>query len=70
LPGERASAILTAHKGDTMPPQIAVVAGPNGAGKSTLSPRLLSEVLEISNFVNADVIAQGLNGFDPESWAL
>jgi predicted ABC-type ATPase len=53
-----------------MAPQIAVLAGPNGAGKSTLAPHLLRDLLDIPHFVNADVIAQGLNGFDPEGKAL
>jgi len=46
-------------------PHAVIVAGPNGAGKSTLAPRLLAEVFGISLYVNADVIAQGLAGFDP-----
>jgi predicted ABC-type ATPase len=47
-----------------------IVAGPNGAGKSTLAPRLLAEEFDVSLFVNADVIAQGLAGFDPGSVAV
>jgi predicted ABC-type ATPase len=50
-----------------MSPQVAIIAGPNGAGKTTIAPHLLSQVLGIHDFVNADVIAQGLSGFDPES---
>src|SRR5688572_12218573 len=52
------------------PPQIIVIAGPNGAGKSTAAPTLLRGALKITEFVNADVIAQGLSGFSPESSAL
>jgi predicted ABC-type ATPase len=47
-----------------------IVAGPNGAGKSTLAPRLLAQEFGIQIYVNADVIAQGLAGFDPASVAV
>jgi predicted ABC-type ATPase len=51
-------------------PSIVVIAGPNGAGKSTTAPVLLKETFATTEFVNADVIAQGLSGFAPESAAL
>lgn len=51
-------------------PQAVIVAGPNGAGKSTLAPRLLAQELGITIYVNADLIAQGLAGFDPASAAI
>lgn len=44
-----------------------VIAGPNGAGKSTTAPSLLKGTLKVTEFVNADLIAQGLSGFQPES---
>jgi predicted ABC-type ATPase len=47
-----------------------VLAGPNGAGKSTIGPGLLRDVLEVDEFVNADVIARGLSAFDPEGVAI
>lgn len=47
-----------------------VLAGPNGAGKSTIAPTLLAETLGVLEFVNADVIAQGLSAFRPEQVAL
>ena len=50
-------------------PSIVVIAGPNGAGKSTAAPVLLKETFATSEFVNADVIAQGLSGFAPENSA-
>jgi predicted ABC-type ATPase len=53
----------------TAPPSIVALAGPNGAGKSTVGSTLLRETLGITTFVNADVIAQGLSGFDPEGAA-
>jgi predicted ABC-type ATPase len=49
---------------------IVVIAGPNGAGKSTTGPRLLQGALAVSEFVNADTIAQGLSAFRPESVAV
>jgi predicted ABC-type ATPase len=51
-------------------PNIIVIAGPNGAGKSTTAPVLLKETFATTEFVNADVIAQGLSGFAPENVAL
>lgn len=50
-------------------PLVVVVAGPNGAGKSTTAPRLLRGALAVTEFVNADAIAQGLSAFRPESVA-
>ena len=48
-------------------PHVIVIAGPNGAGKSTTAPMLLKETQGVTEFVNADVIAQGLSAFQPES---
>jgi predicted ABC-type ATPase len=53
-----------------MPPSIVLVAGPNGAGKSTLAPFLLRDAFAVSEFVNADRIAEGLSAFNPESVAI
>jgi len=50
----------------TKRPHLIVIAGPNGAGKSTTAPALLKDTLEVTEFVNADVIAQGLSAFKPE----
>ncbi len=47
-------------------PHLIVIAGPNGAGKSTTAPFLLKGTLKVTEFVNADLIAQGLSGFQPE----
>jgi predicted ABC-type ATPase len=47
------------------PPLVVAIAGPNGAGKSTVAPRLLREMLGISEFVNADTIAAGLSALAP-----
>jgi predicted ABC-type ATPase len=50
-------------------PNVIMLAGPNGAGKTTSSRSLLTDALKVTTFVNADIIAQGLAGFDPESAA-
>ncbi len=50
-------------------PRMVVLAGPNGAGKSTSAEKLLQGALGVDEFVNADVVAQGLSGFAPESTA-
>lgn len=51
-------------------PNVLVIAGPNGSGKSTAAPGLLRDYLGISEFVNANVIAQGLSGFRAENVAV
>ena len=53
----------------TQRPNVIMLAGPNGAGKTTSSRSLLAQALKVTTFVNADIIAQGLAGFDPESAA-
>jgi predicted ABC-type ATPase len=53
----------------TTRPNVIMLAGPNGAGKTTSSRSLLAGQLKVMTFVNADIIAQGLAGFDPESAA-
>jgi predicted ABC-type ATPase len=52
------------------PPAVFVLAGPNGAGKTTASRTILAETLRVMTFVNADVIARGLAGFEPDSAAV
>lgn len=51
-------------------PAAIVLAGINGAGKTTSSRSLLANTLKLMTFVNADIIAQGLSGFDPEAAAI
>src|SRR4051794_17387848 len=51
-------------------PSVVVLAGPNGAGKSTSAPSILKDALGVDEFVNADVIARGLSGFEPERAAI
>jgi predicted ABC-type ATPase len=51
-------------------PNLVILAGPNGAGKPTAAPVLLRGTLGVTEFVNADVIAQGLSAFAPDRVAL
>jgi len=51
-------------------PHVIVIAGSNGSGKSTAAPALLQDTIQIKDFVNADVIAQGLSAFQPENAAI
>jgi predicted ABC-type ATPase len=65
IEGRESSARMTTHT-----PTVIVLAGPNGAGKTTAAPRLLRDTLGLVDFVNADTIALGLAGFDPDVAAL
>ena len=50
-------------------PRVVILAGSNGAGKTTAARTVLADTLGVMTFVNADVIATGLSGFDPEGVA-
>src|SRR5689334_11335878 len=52
------------------PPKVVILSGPNGSGKTTCAPRLLRGLMKVSEFVNADSIAQGLSAFAPETVAI
>lgn len=47
-----------------------VIAGPNGAGKTTFAREFLPTEAECLNFINADLIAQGLAPFKPDKIAI
>ncbi len=47
-----------------------IIAGPNGSGKTTFAKKFLPEYAKCENFVNADLIAQGLAPFAPRAAAL
>ena len=49
--------------------RIIIIAGPNGAGKTTFAREFLPNEANVPNFINADLIAAGLNPFRPESGA-
>jgi predicted ABC-type ATPase len=46
-------------------PRCIVIAGPNGAGKTTFAREYLPKVAGLIQFVNADLIAEGLSPLDP-----
>jgi len=47
-----------------------IIAGPNGAGKTTFANEFLPIEAECLNFINADLIAQGLSPFQPDKMAI
>lgn len=47
-----------------------IIAGPNGAGKTTFAKKFLPDYAKCPNFVNADLIAQGLSPFLPRLAAM
>ena len=47
-----------------------IIAGPNGAGKTTFAKEFLPIEAECLNFINADLIAQGLSPFQPDKMAI
>ncbi len=51
-------------------PQLYIIAGPNGAGKTTFAKEFLPQYAKCPNFINADMIAQGLSPFSPEVVAI
>jgi predicted ABC-type ATPase len=49
---------------------IYIIAGPNGAGKTTFAQKFLPYYAHCPNFVNSDLIAQGLAPFSPQKAAI
>ena len=49
---------------------IYIIAGPNGSGKTTFAKSFLPDYVNCPNFVNADLIAQGLAPFEPRAAAI
>lgn len=45
--------------------KILIIAGPNGAGKTTFAKEFLPNEADCPTFINADMIATGLNPFRP-----
>jgi predicted ABC-type ATPase len=52
-----------------MNPSLYVIAGPNGAGKTTFAREFLPNYADCKNFINADLIAEGVSPFSPEAVA-
>lgn len=50
--------------------QLYVIAGPNGVGKTTFARKFLPKYANCRNFVNADLIAEGMSPFSPETAAI
>ena len=50
--------------------RIIIIAGPNGAGKTTLAREFLPNEAECPTFINADLLAGGLNPLQPERAAI
>jgi predicted ABC-type ATPase len=50
--------------------ELYIIAGPNGAGKTTFAREFLPNYAGCKNLVNADLIAQGIAPFSPETAAL
>ena len=44
-----------------------IIAGPNGVGKTTFARKFLPKYAECQNFINADLIAEGMSPFSPEA---
>jgi len=50
--------------------ELYVIAGPNGVGKTTFAGKFLPNYANCKNFINADLIAQGMSPFSPETAAV
>lgn len=55
---------------DALSKKIIIIAGPNGAGKTTFAQSFLPGEAQLPRFINADLIAQGLAPFAPETVAV
>lgn len=51
-------------------PNLYIIAGPNGAGKTTFARKFLPDYVKCLEFVNVDLIADGISPFNPERAAL
>jgi predicted ABC-type ATPase len=50
--------------------ELYIIAGPNGVGKTTFAGTFLPKYADCKNFINADLIAQGMSPFSPEAAAV
>ena len=51
-------------------PSVYIIARPNGTGKTTFAREFLPNYADCRNFINADLIAQGVSPFSPETVAI
>ncbi len=51
-------------------PNLYIIAGSNGSGKTTFAREFLPKYAKCNNFINADLIAQGLSPFSPQTSAI
>ncbi len=61
---------LIRYEGYLREKNVYIIAGPNGSGKTTFAKLFLPEYVNCPNFVNADLIAQGLAPFEPRTAAI
>jgi predicted ABC-type ATPase len=47
--------------------ELYIIAGPNGVGKTTFARTFLPKYADCKNFINADLIAEGISPFSPEA---
>jgi len=69
-PRFRLEARLIRYEGYLREKNVYIIAGPNGSGKTTFAKLFLPEYVNCPNFVNADLIAQGLAPFEPRTAAI
>lgn len=50
--------------------ELYIISGRNGVGKTTFARTFLPKYADCKNFVNADLIAQGMSPFSPEAAAI
>ena len=50
--------------------ELYIIAGPNGVGKTTFARTFLPKYADCRNFINADLIAEGISPFSPEAAAM
>lgn len=53
-----------------MSANVYIIAGPNGAGKTTFAREFLPNYADCRNFINADLIAEGIAPFSPRTAAV
>lgn len=50
--------------------ELYIIAGPNDVGKTTFARTFLPKYADCKNFINADLIAEGISPFSPEAAAV